>query len=419
MEADRALLEESLAVVRGVIQRSDPALFSGEECQAMVESFGQMERAAASGIALFSPKVVETGVYAKSGHASAQDWLGAVSGTSSGVAKERLAAAGRAAQDQKLQEALHQGLLSAPQLSLVAGAAGSSPDAVADLLDLVEDEASHQELSERAKEMKAAARSRESEREQLERVHTNRHFRWHQDEHGGIRGEFLCDEVAWAKVAPILEGETRARWKAAGSDSGLSLEAARLDAFIDLVGGAKAGMRGGARPQVLVIVDAEALRRGTTTTGEICEIEGIGPVPVEAAVELLGEGNLQFIIKEGTDIKSVTKSSRDLAQKTHMALAARDRGCVVCGTRHGLQADHCFVDYAKDGPTTLDNLALLCPKHHDMKTYGGWTLIRQKDGSWLWQAPKNPPSAGAIARAKKLAVAQAKGRQQHNLPRRN
>jgi hypothetical protein len=117
---------------------------------------------------------------------------------------------------------------------------------------------------------------------------------------------------------------------------------------------------------------------------------------------------VRFIIKEGTDIRTVTKSSRDLARRPPLALAARDRPvCVGCGKRLGLQADHCFVDYAKDGPTESTTWPC-CAPHHDMKTYGGWTLIRTKEGTWLWQAPKNPPSAGAIARAKKLAVAQAK-----------
>jgi hypothetical protein len=56
--------------------------------------------------------VVETGVYAKAIRLGAQDWLGAVSGTSAGVAKGRLAAAGRAAQDQKPKRR-HQGCVSA------------------------------------------------------------------------------------------------------------------------------------------------------------------------------------------------------------------------------------------------------------------------------------------------------------------
>ena len=292
---------------------------------ALAEILGEIEKTASSGLALVSPRVIETGVYAKKGHASAPDWLGALTGTSAGAAKGRLAAAERAAAVPELRRALRDGALSAPELTLLANAGAADPEAVRTLLGLVAERASHQELAAEADAAKAAARTRENERARRARVHAGRHLRWHQCESGGIRGEFFCDEVAWAKVAPRLEGATRARWRAAGAESEEPFEAYRLDAFLDLLG--RSGTKDvTARPQCLVLVDAEALRRGSTSTGEICEIAGIGPVPVEAAIELLGQGSLQFLLKEGTDIRCVTKSSRDLAQKTAMALAAHVPG---------------------------------------------------------------------------------------------
>jgi hypothetical protein len=240
-------------------------------------------------------------------------------------------------------------------------------------------------------------------------VHASRHLRIQQCESGGIRGEFFMSETQWARVHPIIEQAARARFKAAGSDDPTPFEAHRLDAFVDLLARSKGAKGSGARAEVLVLIDAEALRRGTTVTGEICEIEGIGPVPVHAAVELLGEGSLRFLVKEGTDIKTVTRASRDLAKKTAAALVARDRACVVpgCGKHLGLQADHCHVDYADDGPTTYENLALLCPAHHDMKTHGGWKLAGEP-GHWQWVPPPKPPTAGRIARQRKVTAAKAK-----------
>ena len=89
--------------------------------------------------------------------------------------------------------------------------------------------------------MRADSRSREDERLRRARVHTNRHFRWGQDENGGVRGGFFCDEVEFARIAPRLEAEAKRRWKAAGNGDGTgdSLEAHRLDAFIDLMGGGR------------------------------------------------------------------------------------------------------------------------------------------------------------------------------------
>jgi hypothetical protein len=238
-------------------------------------------------------------------------------------------------------------------------------------------------------------------------------LRWHQSPEGGIRGEFSCDEVAWAKVAPGLEADTKARWKAAGK--GEPLDAHRVDAFLALLGGSGSGEGGErtARPHTLVIVDAGALRRGSTQGDELCEIEGIGPVSVDAASELLGEGGLQFVIKDGADIRTVTSTRRALPQRVEAALTVRDRSCAAgCGKRHGLEADHCSVDYQDEGPTELDNLARLCPECHDLKTYGGWRL-EGAPGRWKWVAPKHPKSAHYIAKARQLAAAKANAKRNH------
>jgi hypothetical protein len=218
---------------------------------------------------------------------------------------------------------------------------------------------------------------------------------------------------------------------------GDSLEAHRLDAFIDLMGGSggfgpgggddgdgegdgpdggpnRGGTgrgRGPLAPRTLIIVNAESLRRGTTEGDELCEIEGIGPVSVAAATELLSAGAFQYLVKEGFDVKTVTKSTRVIANCIDMALIVRDRVCARpgCGNSLGLERDHRRLDYAKDGPSELDNLVRLCPSCHRLKTDGGWRL-EGRPGAWEWVAPSKPPSAQQMARARKVAVAKAKAK---------
>jgi hypothetical protein len=410
-------LENAVGIIQGLVRDANPAAVSGDEARALVGLFAAAERAAASGIALFSPVVVETGSYAKAGHGSAADWLGSLAGTSAGAAKGRLAAAERAVGVPALTEALHEGDLSSAQLKVMSETAAVGADAVDTLLGLTEQGASHQELSDAAARLRAAARCRESERARRARVHQGRHLRWRQSPEGGIRSEMWCDEIAWARVAPRIEAEAKERWKAAGR--GEPLEAHRLDAFLDLLArnGADGGSTSGARPHTLVIVDAAALRRGSAEGDELCEIEGIGPVSVDAVVELVGEGGMQLLVRDGVDIRTVTSTRRDLPQRVEAALIVRDRTCVVtgCGKRHGLEGDHCRVDYEHDGPTCLDNLARLCPEHHALKTYGGWRL-EGGPGHWDWIAPAHPKSAHFIARARQLAAAKAKATR--NNPRR-
>ncbi len=447
-EATRfADVEQAIRLIRDVVRCPVPAALSGAAARQFVTLFSEAERVAAAGVALFAPRVVETGEYTKGGHGTAADWLGALSGSSAGAAKGRLAAAARAAKDPLLTEALHDGELSAPQLGLVTKTLSESPEASADLLELLDQGASHHELRDAAAKKRAAARTKESERLRRGRVHTNRSFRWGQDEHGGIRGGFFCDEVEFARVAPRLEAEAKRRWKAAGNGNdaggGDSLEAHRLDAFIDLLGGGSGGFgpgddddiddvvddHGGAgeggggghrgrsgpgpgrgpRPRTVIIVNAESLRRGSTEGDELCEIEGIGPVSVAAAKELLSEGGFQYLVKEGFDIKTVTRSTRVVANCIDMALIVRDRVCARpgCGNRLGLERDHRQLDYGKDGPTELDNLVRLCSSCHKLKTDGGWRL-EGRPGAWKWVAPPKPPSARQMDRVRKVAVAKAK-----------
>jgi hypothetical protein len=423
-DLDRVVLD-----LQEVVRTSTPDSVSGDQARRFVERFAEVERAGASGVALFTPVVVGTGSYAKEGHASAQDWLGDLSGTSPGTAKGRLAAAERAAADPTLTEALHQGGLSPAELAVVTQTASEAPESTADLLDLVGQGASHQELTDAATRMKAAARSRETERMRRARVHTNRHLRVHQVATGGVRAEIFCDEVQWARVGPRVEVRAKELWKAAGGGAE-PLEAYRLDALIELLGDSGGGPGGpgvsspskGTRGQSIVVIDAAALRRGTTEGDELCEIEGIGPVSVAAATELLSEGSLRFVIRQGFDIKTVTKLSRDVAACIEAALIVRDRTCAVpgCAKRLGLEIDHRGVDFGDDGPTELDNLVRLCPQHHYLKTHGGWRLEGQP-GAWEWVAPEHPKSANYIARARKLAAAKGKARaaQQRNFPRRD
>jgi hypothetical protein len=438
MENLYADLERVVDKLQDVVRTGTPESVSGDQARRFVERFAEAERAAASGVALFTPVVVGTGSYAKEGHASAQDWLGALSGSSAGAAKGRLAAAERAAADPSLTEALHEGGLSAAQLLVVTNAASEAPEGTGDLLELVGHGASHQELSDAAARLKAAARSRESEHLRRARVHAHRHVRVHQVDSGGVRGEFFCDEVAWARVAPSIEARAKELWKAAGGSGGSeALEAYRLDAFLEQLGGPEGsgGRRGpggrrddsrrpskGARGQAIVVIDAAALRRGTSQGDELCEIEGIGPVSVEAATELLSEASLRYVIREGFDIKTVTKATRDVTACIEAALIVRDRTCARpgCGKRLGLETDHRDVDFRDDGPTELDNLVRLCAQCHDLKTHGGWRL-EGEPGAWKWIAPAHPKSAHYIARARGLAAAKGRARaaRQRNFPRRD
>jgi hypothetical protein len=176
---------------------------------------------------------------------------------------------------------------------------------------------------------------------------------------------------------------------------------------MELMAGTGAATEGGTH--ALVLVDEAALRRGSLSPRDTCEIGGIGPVSLEAVTDLLGDATAQFVIKSGRDVSMVTSSTRAIPRQVAAALVVRDRTCVVpgCGKRLFLETDHSDVDYADGGPTSLGNLVRLCPAHHDMKTNGGWRILGGP-GRWRWMPPARPPTAGRIARRRRLTAARAK-----------
>jgi len=137
---------------------------------------------------------------------------------------------------------------------------------------------------------------------------------------------------------------------------------------------------------VMVRVDLAALLRGETHPGEICELDGHGPISPKMARDMANDSFLRFIFHESDDIRSIFHFGRTINKALRTALVHRDRICVVpgCEVSYGLEIDH-IVPVTEGGPTTLDNLALLCHHHHFLKTFEGWTL-ELTDAS----DPKNP-----------------------------
>ncbi|MGB7050687.1 MAG: HNH endonuclease signature motif containing protein [Acidimicrobiales bacterium] len=113
------------------------------------------------------------------------------------------------------------------------------------------------------------------------------------------------------------------------------------------------------------------------------------------ARDLANDSFLRIIFHQAGDIRAVSTLGRTINRRLRIALAARDRCCVVpgCGAASGLEIDH-VIPFAEGGPTQLDNLALLCHHHHFLKTYEGWILTQigtAEDGTPEWSFTPQPP----------------------------
>lgn len=139
--------------------------------------------------------------------------------------------------------------------------------------------------------------------------------------------------------------------------------------------------------QLVVHATYDALIRGHTLDGEVCEIPGLGPVPV-AFARFLATDCLLKVVLTGTDVTVIASDRRYVPAALRTALDARDTECVVpgCHATHHLERDHWGRDFAKHGPTSLANLCRICHYHHHLKTHCGWQLTGGP-GHWRFEPP--------------------------------
>src|SRR6266571_1653117 len=85
----------------------------------------------------------------------------------------------------------------------------------------------------------------------------------------------------------------------------------------------------------------------------------------------------------------VGRSKRVISGALGRALKARDGSCQWprCERTASMCDGHHLVHWIEGGPTDLDNLVLLCRRHHRMVHEGGWQLIKTHDQQIVTIAP--------------------------------
>ena len=89
------------------------------------------------------------------------------------------------------------------------------------------------------------------------------------------------------------------------------------------------------------------------------------------------------------------RASRDANAAQRIALAARDGGCVGCGTRHNICEPHHEKHWEHGGPTDIDNLCLLCGHCHHSEIHDkGGDIEKATDGTRTLRsaAHRRPPN---------------------------
>jgi hypothetical protein len=128
--------------------------------------------------------------------------------------------------------------------------------------------------------------------------------------------------------------------------------------------------------------------RGRAEPGEICEIPGVGPVPVSVARAVLSHGLLELVLHDGKDVHAIVTKTRHVPEALKIAIEERDETCKVrgCDATEHLERHH-TEEYAEHHVTSYRVLGRLCPPHHDMVTHDGYTIEVHDDGTWTLHPP--------------------------------
>lgn len=402
MAPDPRPLEECRQLLAGFMDNFDPREWTGDGAAGLVRLFADLEKLVCAGKTLAAGRVEQTNGWRHSQHRSAEEWLAHETGTSVSSATRVMATASQMHDLPATQEAFRSGALSADQAAEVASAASADRASERRLLDGAGKE-SLTVLRRQAQAVRHAAR-RASGEEELARIHRSRYFRHWVASDGAVEGKFRLTPEAGAHLLAAVAAHRKtifaeARRAGVRDESG----AYEADALVAMAKSATSGdgnSGGGPRAVINVRVDRAALLRGHAEAGEVCEIDGIGPVPVATVKAAAHDAILRALLVDGDKVIDAKAAGRNVTAGQRRAIAERDRYCVVpgCDQERQLQIHH-LVAVEDLGPTVLENLGKVCPWHHDQITHRGATLTGPYP-DWVYQpAPPPPPAPPAPGQA--------------------
>jgi hypothetical protein len=204
--------------------------------------------------------------------------------------------------------------------------------------------------------------------EQVELVE-NRKLSLSTAEDGCLLVSGVLDPVGGAAVRTALE--PLARKSGAGDDR--PLEQRYADALVELACGGKPA-------NLHVTATVETLKGMAGAAGG--EMEFSLPLSSSTIERMACDCNVtRVLMSEASVVIDIGRSRRVIAGPAKQALRARDGHCVWPGCeRPASWCDgHHVVHWMRGGATDLENLVLLCHRHHWKVHEGGWQLVRTDD----------------------------------------
>jgi len=143
----------------------------------------------------------------------------------------------------------------------------------------------------------------------------------------------------------------------------------------------------GDRYQVMLHVETAATP--VSAAPPVLEL-GDGPISVSAETSRRLSCDASVVaVREGADraVLDVGRKTRTISAPIRRALTARDTRCLFPGCTARRCDAHHIDHWADGGPTALDNLILVCRRHHRLLHEGGFSIERTEELGLAFRRP--------------------------------
>jgi len=174
----------------------------------------------------------------------------------------------------------------------------------------------------------------------------------------------------------------------------------RADALVDLarrpLTGSKLGTTGRMRPHLVITASVETL--AGVPGAPAADLQGLGPISNETVQRHACDATVSWLLGTTEVDQETSHEHRKIPPSIRRALVARDQDRVFNGCHRPANwcEGHHIKWWTRGGQTKLENLALVCGRHHWMVHEGGWQLKRDSKARWL----AIPPPGGVRPHAR-------------------
>ncbi|WP_410789312.1 DUF222 domain-containing protein [Kribbella sp. C-35] len=192
-----------------------------------------------------------------------------------------------------------------------------------------------------------------------------------------------------------------------GQDNGADGAVARH--ACDGVGGSRGGVVEtvpgfGAKANLTVTIDFQDLKAATADAiGHTVHSNGLSAATIR---RLACDANvIPIVLGSNSEPLDVGRRERLVTKAIRRALNTRDRGCVICNAPPVMCDAHHLISWIDGGETKVENLALVCRRHHTDLHNGHWTItitngeVHVTRPQWADPPPRSRRSSDDASRA--------------------